>query len=47
VATVAQSARAHYQAAQDALKAGDWTTYGQELNAMQADLDELVRLTRQ
>jgi uncharacterized protein len=46
VGALAQSARDHYQAAQDALKAGDWTRYGRELELMQADLDELVRLTR-
>ncbi|MFN8475820.1 MAG: UPF0182 family protein [Anaerolineae bacterium] len=44
-ADVAQSAQAHYQAAQTAIKAGDWTTYGRELDALQTDLQELVRLT--
>ena len=24
---------------------GDWTTYGQEIDAMKADLDELAQLT--
>jgi uncharacterized membrane protein (UPF0182 family) len=46
-AAVARSAQEHYQAAQAALRAGDWATYGRELDALQADLDELVRLTGQ
>ncbi len=46
-AAVARSAQGHYQAAQDALKASDWARYGRELDALQADLDELVRLTGQ
>jgi uncharacterized membrane protein (UPF0182 family) len=40
-----QSALDHYNRAQDALRNGDWTTYGQEIDAMKADLDELARLT--
>lgn len=39
------SALDHYNKAQDALKRGDWTTYGEEIDAMKADLDELARLT--
>ncbi|MCW5852018.1 MAG: UPF0182 family protein [Anaerolineae bacterium] len=46
-AAIARSAQGHYQAAQDALKTGDWARYGRELDALQADLDELVRLTGQ
>ncbi|MBI2906167.1 MAG: UPF0182 family protein [Chloroflexi bacterium] len=42
---LARSAQQHYQRAQDALKAGDWATYGQELKAMADDLARLVQLT--
>ncbi len=44
-AAIARSAQGHYQAAQGALKAGDWARYGRELEQLQADLDELVRVT--
>ena len=40
-----QSALDHYNRAQDALRNGDWTTYGQEIDAMKADLDQLAQLT--
>ena len=30
--------------ARDALKRGDWTTYGQEQQAMQSDLQQLAAL---
>jgi uncharacterized membrane protein (UPF0182 family) len=39
-----QSALRHYEAAQEALRAGDWATYGREIDAMKADLDALERL---
>lgn len=39
------SALDHYNKAQDALRRGDWATYGEEIDAMKADLDELARLT--
>ena len=42
---ITQSALDHYNRAQDALRNGDWTTYGQEIDAMKADLDELAQLT--
>jgi uncharacterized membrane protein (UPF0182 family) len=45
VADLTRSALAHYDAAQEALRRGDWATYGQEMQAMKADLDELARLT--
>lgn len=45
MAELARSAQAHYQAAQEALKAGDWARYGEELAALQRDLDALVELT--
>lgn len=43
-ADLTASARNHYDRAQQALKAGDWTTYGQELDAMKANLDALAAL---
>ena len=49
-ATVAQlikSASDHYAAAQAALKNGDFTTYGQELKALESDLARLRALTGQ
>jgi hypothetical protein len=42
VRQLAESASAHYEAAQEALQEGDWATYGAELEAMKADLDELM-----
>ncbi|MEO8288549.1 MAG: UPF0182 family protein [Chloroflexota bacterium] len=39
-----QSALDHYDRAQQALKSGDWQTYGQEIDAMKRDLDQLERL---
>jgi hypothetical protein len=41
VADLTQSALSHYNRAQQALQNGDWTTYGQELDAMKADLTRL------
>jgi len=32
--TAAKTARAHYQAALDALRAGDWTGFGREMEAL-------------
>jgi uncharacterized membrane protein (UPF0182 family) len=40
-----QSALDHYNRAQDALRNGDWTTYGEEIDAMKADLDQLAQIT--
>lgn len=39
-----ESARNHYDRAQQALRDGDWTTYGREIDAMKADLDRLAEL---
>lgn len=47
VAQLARSAEDHYQKAQAALKAGDWTTYGNELKAMDGDLQQIVQATSQ
>ncbi len=42
-----QSANAHYEAAEAAQRAGDWTTYGEELEALQQQLEQLMELTGQ
>ncbi len=44
VKELAAAALAHYNAAQAALKEGDWTTYGQELAALQQVLEELASI---
>ena len=38
---LARSALAHYHTAIEALKKGDWATYGHELDAMRKDLEEM------
>jgi hypothetical protein len=45
IGVLAQTASDHYDAAQAALRQGDWQTYGEELDKMQAALEQLVRLT--
>lgn len=45
LAALARSAQAHYQAAQDCLRQGDWACYGRELEALAADLEALVAAT--
>ena len=45
VAALIQEARQHYDQAQQYLKAGDWTGYGEELDALKAVLDQLAELT--
>lgn len=47
IAQLVRSASDHYAAAQTALKAGDFTTYGQELKALESDLARLRALTGQ
>jgi uncharacterized membrane protein (UPF0182 family) len=47
IGQLATSASSHYEAAQEALRKGDWATYGTELEKMKAALDALVRLTGQ
>jgi len=42
---LARQADEHYAAAQEALRAGDWATYGTELDAMEQVLKELVEIT--
>jgi hypothetical protein len=45
VRELARSAQAHYEAAQQCLENGDWTCYGEELEAMERDLEALVDAT--
>jgi hypothetical protein len=45
VRDLARSAQAHYEAAQECLENGDWTCYGEELEAMERDLEALVDAT--
>jgi len=45
VAALARSAQAHYEAAQECLRRGDWACYGAELEALAADLEALVAAT--
>ena len=47
VGQLARLASDHYQAAQEALRRGDWTAYGRELDQMDAALQALVNLTSQ
>lgn len=44
IADLVAEARAHYDRAQEYLRAGDWAGYGRELDALQAVLDELEEL---
>ncbi len=39
------SANAHFAAAEAAQRRGDWTTYGEELDALQQDLAQMMELT--
>ena len=45
IAELAQLASSHYEAAQTALRKGDWTTYGEELEKMEQALEALLQLT--
>lgn len=42
-----ESANAHFEAAQEAQQNGDWATYGDELEALEQDLAQLLELTGQ
>ncbi len=42
-----QSANAHFTAAEAAQRAGDWATYGEEIDALQRDLNQLMILSGQ
>lgn len=43
-AELARSAQAHYDAAQKCLEQEDWACYGEELSALEKDLDALVEI---
>jgi hypothetical protein len=43
-ASLVQQAQQHYTQAQEYLKAGDWSGYGEELNALKQVLDQLAEL---
>ncbi len=45
IAELARLASDHYQAAQQALRRGDWAAYGRELEQMETALEALVNLT--
>ena len=45
VAALAQSAQAHYEAAEECLQRGDWACYGAELDALARNLEALVAAT--
>ena len=47
VGSLVLSAHQHFQAAQACLAIGDWSCYGQELEALQADLEALVSVTQE
>jgi len=47
IADLIEEAQQHYNKAQQYLKAGDWTGYGEELDALKAVLDRLAELTAQ
>ncbi len=47
VAALAKEANDHYLKAQDALKTGDWATYGAEMKALQQTIDKLMQATGQ
>jgi uncharacterized protein len=45
IASLSKDANDHYTRAQDALKSGDFSTYGQEMKQVQADLQRLGQLS--
>ncbi|MCP4363282.1 MAG: UPF0182 family protein [Chloroflexi bacterium] len=42
-----QSANTHFEAAQQAQQEGDWATYGEELEALEQDLQQLMEVSEQ
>jgi uncharacterized membrane protein (UPF0182 family) len=44
IASLIEEAQQHYNNAQQYLKAGDWASYGEELDALEAVLDRLAEL---
>ncbi len=47
VNALVKKANDHYARAQDALKTGDWATYGKEMQGLQQTLEELMKATGQ
>jgi len=47
IAALIEEAQLHYNRAQQYLNAGNWTGYGQELDALEAVLDQLAELARE
>jgi len=45
LAELAELAQKHYNQAQEYLKAGDWTSWGEELEKMEEVLNQMVKLT--
>jgi uncharacterized membrane protein (UPF0182 family) len=45
IANLIEEAQQHYNKAREYLKAGDWTGYGEELDALKVVLDRLAELT--
>jgi len=45
IANLIEEAQQHYNKAQEYLKAGDWTGYGKEMDALRTVLDRLAELT--
>src|SRR5262249_18785284 len=45
IAALVRSAQSHYDRAQEKLKAGDFAGYGDEIRALQADLQQLAQIT--
>ena len=45
IASLIEEAQQHYDKAQQYLKAGDWASYGSELDALKAVLDRLAEIT--
>jgi uncharacterized membrane protein (UPF0182 family) len=43
--TLIRSANDHFIAAEEAQRSGDWTTYGQELEALREALQELMEIS--
>ena len=47
IETLIESANTHFEAAQEAQQNGDWATYGEELEALEQDLETLLELSGQ
>ncbi len=47
IADLIRQADAHYQAAQSCLQTGDWTCYGEEMDALEQVLESLLTATRE